>query len=105
MEYLMIKCNKADSSFIEETKTVFPNTEIIEEVGFSGEEWIMLAISLAGLSIQIADFLLTHLAKPKNEESSNESNKRVIITSDGEISIIGYSRDDVVKILEELKQS
>lgn len=104
MKYLMIKCNKSDKSFIDDIEKSFPNIERIEEEGFTSEEWITFSIPIASLTVQIVDFVLNHLTNNKNAEQATDNEKRVIITPDGEISLIGYSRKDVVRILEELKR-
>lgn len=101
----MIKCGKSDFGFIEKAKSTFPQAEFIEEDSCTGEEWITIAIALTGLSIQIVDFVFTHLTKSTEgeQDKKRKCEKRVIITPDDEISLIGYSKNDVIKILEELR--
>ena len=106
MKYLMIKCKMSDSQFVEDAKKEFPETEIIKEKHFGGEEWIVVAIPLIGLTFQIADFVFAHLVKlPKGKDDENDKqDKRVIIRPDGEISVSGYSMDDVIKLLKEMEE-
>ncbi len=105
MKHLMIKCKMSDSQFVEETKKEFPKAEIIKEKHFGGEEWIVVAIPLIGLTFQIADFVFTHLVKPKEVgDETDRQDKRVIIMPNGEISVNGYSMEDVIKLLKEMEE-
>lgn len=94
---LFVLCNKNDD-FITICKKEFENTEIIETSSFSGYyDAAMLIIPLVALTMQTIDFILEHFSKPHNTG-------RVIIKKDKtKISLEGYTKDEIIEILEEIK--
>ena len=94
---LILSFEKEDTEMINELKKEFGNDIHYEEnKGFSGLEiFITAVVPIAALSIQVIDFLLTHL---HNDVTDNK--KRLLITSDGDIDLRGYSEEEARKIIK-----
>lgn len=103
MNYIMIKCLKSDNELIEQVTNSFNDVDVIEEDGFSGEDFAMIAIPIAQLTLEVIDFICTHLTNPKKDEDNNNvQEKRVLVSPEGEVTLTGYSQTEVVKILKGL---
>lgn len=77
----------------------FSDVKIIKKESYSGiEDAIILIVPVASLSIQLVEFVWTHFTNKKN------SNRTVIINGKKR-KIVGYSKDEVIEILETLKSS
>lgn len=103
MDYIMIKCLKSDEELIEQANNSFDNVDVIEEDGFSGEDFAMIAIPIAQLTLEVIDFICTHLTNSKKDKNiNNTQEKRVLVSPEGEVVLTGYSQTEVVKILKGL---
>ena len=94
---------KSDNELIEAATKSFENVDVIEENGFSGGgEWITIAIPLAALAVQIAEFIFTHLVKSSkdNESELKKKEKRVVIDPNGDISLYDHSLDEVIEFIK-----
>lgn len=83
------------------TSTFGEGVQIFESDGFDGNTFVFVAlIPIVSVTVELVDFFLTHLVKNKNVHSDN----RVVMKSKGNfISLTGYSRDEVIDILKEIK--
>ena len=99
MYELVLSFEKDDKEMIEALDKEFGNSVHYEEnKGFNGLEiFITAIIPIAAFSFQVVDFLLTYLHK-KNDV--NENKKRLLITSDGDISLEGYSEEEARQIID-----
>lgn len=105
MDFIMIRCLKTDDELIEQATNSFNDVDVIEEDGFSGEDFAMIAIPIAQLTLEVIDFICTHMTNSKKGKENNSNNvqeKRVLVSPEGELSLTGYSQAEVVKILKEL---
>ena len=58
----MIKCLKSDNELIEQATNSFNDVDVIEEDGFSGEDFAMIAIPIAQLTLEVIDFICSRLS-------------------------------------------
>jgi len=97
MKEIIFSFQKDDLEFKKEVETFFKNqVEFIDISPFDGLNIITLAIiPITSLTIQIADFIKTHLTNGNNNDK-----KRVIISKSGDINLTGYSGEEVDRILK-----
>jgi len=95
---IMFGCRKEDDDFRKDAKETFSEIEEFENYSFSGlGEMTILILPLTALVVQITDFILTHISNKKNSG-------RVVIIKGKKYSFEGYSKDEVIEILQELKK-
>lgn len=101
MYRLEIGFEKTDIHFRDELEKMF-GLEITysQKKNFDGMSVICTAIiPVAALTVQVIDFIFTHLAK-KDSIEDKDAGKRVIISEDGSMDLTGYSGDEVEKIIK-----
>lgn len=100
---IRLGCDVKDIEFISNVEKYFGKDKVtkISRKGHIGLEEISLIISVASLSIEFIQFIQDNMAT-KNEKSEL-SNKRVLITKNGdEVLLIGYSGEDIERIIRSI---
>lgn len=106
---LGIKFSENDKEMLQAVKTNFPDCQVIRSDEFEGNEifWVAI-IPLAGLTIQILDFILTYLIPSKAKAENGDSNKdtdtpKRELLSDGEsvdtTDLEGKTRGEMIHTL------
>lgn len=94
---IMFGCRKSDQEFINIMNDNFEEIDECENFSFSGmEELVLFIVPIAALTLQVADFVRTHVSKPKNTG-------RVVIIKGKKYSFEGYTSNEIVEILKELQ--
>lgn len=102
---LGIKFSENDKEMLQAVKAHFPDCQIIRSDKFEGTEIFLVAIiPLAGLTIQVLDFILTHLIHPKTEDTSTnmDTSKRELISEGKSVDttdLEGKTREEVIHTL------
>lgn len=93
---IIFACNKDDKEFEEAICNTFTDVNVMENFSFSGmEEFLLYMVPIAALTIQIADFILTHI-KDKRDD-------RMVIINGKKKIFKGYSKDEIIEMLENMK--
>lgn len=98
MKEIYIEFDKKDLEFLEILKNNFgDNLEIVDKRYLNGGvETFIAVITILDVTLHCIEFFKTYLANPKNTG-------RVILTEKGKKIIEGYSEEEVVNILKEIK--
>ena len=90
-------------------RTFGDSLQYSEEFDYIGDIIAIYVIPATALAIQIIDFTLTHLVvkdygtKNKSENEKEDVREKRKVEVDGQrISLVGYSADEIVKILSSL---
>ena len=95
---IIFGCEKTDKEFPVLINNEFVNTEEAESYGFSGmEDMVIIIVPLVALSVQVIDFIMTHISKDKPK-----SKGRVVIVKGKKYTFDGYTKDEIIDILKEL---
>lgn len=100
MSDLIMSFSEEDDELIGAIKEMFGDSVIYEKnKNFDGLGFLLTAVvPLASLTVQIIDFILTYFHK--NNDSSNNKSKRILITKEGDLNLKGYTEDEAIKIIK-----
>ena len=100
MNHLIIQLSPSDHELKKAIIDEFgENVEYVKVKSLDGLEEILQAI------IPYVPVALNFLVNYFTKKQSNDDEKRVVITKDGEISLIGYTKEEVEEVLNNLKNS
>ncbi len=98
MKPLVLCCEKDDTELYELLQETFDDVTFVEARGFDGGTFILTAIvPITALTVQIVDFIITHLGQPS-------TTTRAVVDKNRKIVLEGYSANDVVKILKQVTE-
>lgn len=104
---IIFGCQKNDNEFGKLVNAEFENIETLENFSFSGmEEFLIFLIPLTAVSVQIVDFIMTHIQTGKQKKENEREDKnigRVVIVKGKKYTFEGYTKDEVIEILKELE--
>ena len=93
---IVFACEKDDYEFKNLINNTFSDVEELENYSLSGmEEMLLFLVPIASLSIQIAEFIIAHL--------SRDDKDRYVIINGKKKTFKGFSKDEIIDILRELK--
>lgn len=93
---IIFACSKEDNDFRDIISNRFDDIEELESFSLSGmEEMILFMVPILSLTVQVVDFVWTHM--------SNTSKDRFVIINGKKRYFKNYSKDEIVEILQELK--
>ena len=97
MKQLTFLVEPNDVEFINDiSKTFEGNVDIQSTMSMDGISFISCVISFISLSIQIVEFVKSHLG------DDEKASRRMIVTKEGSWQLVGYSADEVKKIVESI---
>jgi hypothetical protein len=99
-DFVLVKIECSDHELLSEIRSTFKSeAEFLEVKHFDGglAEYVQVLLPLVTAT---AELLSVYFARERGPEAS----KRVVVTSAGDLTIEGYSREDVERIVEELRR-
>lgn len=98
MKEIYVEFEKGDTEFLENLNVNFGDDfEIVNKRYLAGGVEVFIAvITILDVTLHCIEFFMTYLANPKNTG-------RVILTENGKKIIEGYSEEEVINILKEIK--
>lgn len=93
---IVFACSKDDKEFGEAIYKNFADADELKNFSFSGmEEMILFIVPIAALTIQVIDFVWTHM--------KDESKDRFVIINGRKKYFKNYTKDEIVEILKVLE--
>jgi len=90
-------CEKTDAEFSRLLTDTFSGVDELENFSFSGiGEILLFIVPVAALSVQVVDFILTHVSK-------NKQKGRVVVVKGRKYSFEGYTKKEIIDILKVLE--
>lgn len=93
---IILGCGKDDEEFKTLIEKAFPDADEIENFSISGlDEVVQYIIPVAGLVLQLTDFIFTHF-------NENDDKDRFVIINGKKKVFKGYTKDEIMEILGKL---
>ena len=93
---IIFACSKEDKEFCKLVNENFTGVEELENYSFSGmEEMVLFMVPIISLSVQIIDFIFTHM--------KDTSNDRYVVINGKKKYFYNFSKDEIIEILQSIK--